>query len=99
MCGGVVLGPFTPATGSPRILTRSSLALGDLVKSAKVFANQGHDRISAGRNPALQNFAAHLKSVAQIVSTVTQDEETIAAAWLHDIVEDTDLTIGDIERK
>ena len=40
----------------------------------------------------------HLKSVAQIVSSVSHDEETIAAAWLHDIVEDTGVTIGDIER-
>src|ERR1700744_1781963 len=40
----------------------------------------------------------HLKSVAQIVSSVRDDEETIAAAWLHDIVEDTGITIGDVER-
>ena len=72
--------------------------MSDLVKAAKLFANGSHQRITAHRNPALQSFEMHLKSVAQIVSSVSQDEETIAAAWLHDIVEDTDVTIGDIER-
>jgi (p)ppGpp synthase/HD superfamily hydrolase len=70
----------------------------DLVKASKLFANGGHQRITAHRNPALQSFEMHLKSVAQIVSSVSHDEETIAAAWLHDIVEDTDVTIGDVER-
>jgi hypothetical protein len=37
--------------------------------------------------------------VVQIVSSVTEDEETIAAAWLHDIVEDTAVTLGDLERR
>jgi hypothetical protein len=70
----------------------------DLVKAAKLFANGSHQRITAHRNPALQSFEMHLKSVAQIVSSVSHDEETIAAAWLHDIVEDTGVTIGDVER-
>jgi (p)ppGpp synthase/HD superfamily hydrolase len=55
-------------------------------------------RITAHRNPALQRFEMHLKSVAQIVSSVSHDEETIVAAWPHDIVEDTGVTIGDVER-
>jgi (p)ppGpp synthase/HD superfamily hydrolase len=70
----------------------------DLVKAAKLFANGKHRRITAHRNPALQSFETHLKSVAQIVSSVTQDEEMIAAAWPHDIVEDTSVIIGDVER-
>ena len=72
--------------------------MGDLVKAAKLFANGNHQRITAYRNPALQSFEMHLKSVAQIVSSVSHDEETIAAAWLHDIVEDTSVTVGDVER-
>jgi hypothetical protein len=70
----------------------------DLVKAAKQFANLSHQRITTSRNPALQSSEVHLRSVAQIVSSVTTDQETIAAAWLHDLVEDTAVTLDDLER-
>ncbi|UWZ82249.1 HD domain-containing protein [Occallatibacter riparius] len=73
--------------------------MGELVKSAKLFANENHERIHVGAIPAVRDLPMHRKSVAQIVSSVTNDEETIAAAWLHDIVEDTAVTIGDLERR
>jgi (p)ppGpp synthase/HD superfamily hydrolase len=71
----------------------------DLIQAAKLFANISHQRINIYRNPRLQSPAVHLKAVAQIVSSVSQDAHMIAAAWLHDIVEDTGVTIGDVERK
>ena len=64
-----------------------------------MFANCSHQRIAAQQNPAWQSIEVHLKSGAEIVSSVSSDEETIAAAWLHEIVEDTAATIGDIERQ
>jgi hypothetical protein len=70
-----------------------------LIQAAKLFANSSHQRIAAHRNPAWQSIEVHLKSVAQMVSSVSHDEETIAAAWLHDIVGDTGITIGDVERQ
>jgi len=70
----------------------------DLANAARLFANGGHQRIAAHRNPSLQSPELHLKSVAQIVSSVTRDDATIAAAWLHDIVEDTSVTIDEVER-
>ena len=73
--------------------------MSDLVNSARLFANESHDRFSSGRVSALPNLPAHLKSVAQIVSTVTDHQETVAAAWLHDIVEDTAVTFGDLQRR
>ncbi len=73
--------------------------MSDLVKAAKRFASGSHRRIAAHRDPAWQSPEMHLKSVAQIVSSVSQDEKIVAAAWLHDLVEDTGVTIGDIERQ
>ncbi|HET6205884.1 MAG TPA: HD domain-containing protein [Terracidiphilus sp.] len=70
----------------------------ELIKAARMFANGSHQRINTFRNPALQSSDVHLKSVAQIVSSVSCDEEVIAAAWLHDVVEDTAATFGDVER-
>ena len=73
--------------------------MSELIKAARTFANGSHQRIETLRNPELQSNEVHLKSVAQIVSSVTQDEEIIAAAWLHDVVEDTPATFGDVERQ
>ncbi len=40
-----------------------------------------------------------MKAVHEMVSSVTTDPATNAAAWLHDVVEDTTVTIGDVRRE
>ncbi|MBR0145662.1 MAG: HD domain-containing protein [Eubacterium sp.] len=44
-------------------------------------------------------FILHPMEVAQILSTMTDDQELIAAGMLHDIVEDTDGTLEEIEKR
>ncbi|MBQ7482099.1 MAG: HD domain-containing protein [Lachnospiraceae bacterium] len=44
-------------------------------------------------------FIFHPLEVAQILSTMTDDEEIITAGILHDIVEDTDGTLAEIEKR
>ena len=39
----------------------------------------------------------HLISVAMITSEYTEDEDIIAAAFLHDAVEDTDYTVEELQ--
>jgi hypothetical protein len=73
--------------------------MSDLVQAARLFANSSHHRIEMHRNPAWQSPEVHRKSVAQLISSVSQDETMIAAAWLHDMVEDTRVTLDDIERQ
>jgi hypothetical protein len=73
--------------------------MSELVQAAKLFANSSRERIAAHRNPARQSSELHLKSVAQLTSSVSQDETIIAAAWLHEIVADTWVTLGDIEEE
>ena len=68
-----------------------------LVKSAQHFATQAHTQINHLRKYTKQPYQIHLKRVAQTVSEVTDDPEIIAAAWLHDTVEDTPATFEDIE--
>ena len=70
-----------------------------IVQKAKLFATQAHRRIDQRRKYTKQPYDVHLKAVAEVVSSVTNDEEMIAAAWLHDVVEDTPATIEDIERE
>ena len=44
-------------------------------------------------------YILHPLEVAQILSTMTDDQEIIAAGVLHDVVEDTDGTLGEIEKR
>ena len=41
-------------------------------------------------------YIVHPMEAVAIVATITPDQEMLAAAALHDVVEDTDFTIGDI---
>ena len=70
----------------------------DLVKDAKLFATQAHQRIGHRRKYTSQPYEVHLREVGKIVSSVTDDPQMIAAAWLHDTVEDTAATHRDIEQ-
>jgi GTP pyrophosphokinase len=45
-----------------------------------------------------ETYISHPLAVAQIVAEQTNDAVTIAAALLHDVVEDTRLTLADLER-
>ncbi len=69
---------------------------GDLISRARVFAVTAHESVGHLRKYTFQPYAVHLKEVARIVSSVSADPETVAAAWLHDVVEDTPVTIDDI---
>jgi (p)ppGpp synthase/HD superfamily hydrolase len=71
----------------------------DLVEKAKQFATTAHKRINHLRKYNNQPYTVHLSTVANIVASVTDDEEMIAAAWLHDVVEDTPATLYDVEKK
>lgn len=71
--------------------------MNDLVERAREFAISAHQRISHKRKYSQQPYQVHLEAVAKSVASVTDDPEMIAAAWLHDTVEDTPATLGDIE--
>jgi len=67
----------------------------DLVKKAFeccVTAHEGQKRLSN------EDYYIHPFNVAKILVTLGMDSQSIAAALLHDVVEDTDATIEDITR-
>jgi hypothetical protein len=72
--------------------------MSELVLNAAAFASQAHRRINQLRRYSGQPYEVHLKSVAGLVESVIDDPEMIAAAWLHDVVEDTPATVEDVER-
>lgn len=71
----------------------------ELVRKAQHFATQAHARIDQRRKYTGQPYDVHLSSVAKIVESVTDAPETISAAWLHDVVEDTPATFQEVERE
>jgi (p)ppGpp synthase/HD superfamily hydrolase len=62
---------------------------------AQALATNAHAEQKYGDQP----YVNHLADVVRRVKTITQDPEVIAAAWLHDTIEDTQVTYGDIERE
>lgn len=54
-----------------------------------------HDAHAGQKDLAGEDYIIHVSTVAHLVSKLTDDEETIAIAWLHDTIEDTDATIHD----
>ncbi len=71
----------------------------DLLTHAIEYATQAHARIDHRRKYSNQPYDVHLKSVANLIREVVDDDEMVAAAWLHDTVEDTPATVEDIERE
>lgn len=64
----------------------------DLVKKAEVFATAAHASIGQKRKYTFEPYIVHPRHVSEIVSTVSHTPEMLAAAWLHDTVEDTGIT-------
>ena len=73
---------------------------GDLIKAAKTFAQNRHRKIMHTRKYSGEPYEFHLEAVAALIETTGRySEEVIAAAWLHDVVEDTGTPICEIETR
>lgn len=68
----------------------------ELVEKAYRFAEEAHR--GQHRNSG-EDYIQHPLEVAKILLELEMDEATIAAALLHDVVEDTKYTLTDIERE
>ena len=56
--------------------------------SARDFASEGHKSINHKRKYTGLDYFTHCEEVAEIVSDVTDDEDSLIAAFHHDILED-----------
>lgn len=63
------------------------------VRAAITIVNMWHANHTYGNFP----FICHLTDVAHHTQRFTDDSEVIAAAWMHDLVEDCDVTLGNME--
>ena len=69
----------------------------EIVSEAIIFAVKAHDGMRRKKSDA--PYILHPMEAAVIIGTMSDDQELIAAAALHDVVEDTDITIEEIEEK
>ena len=69
----------------------------ELVSEAIAFAVKAHDGMRRKKSDA--PYILHPMEAAVIVGTMTDDQNLIAAAVLHDVVEDAGITIEEIEEK
>jgi (p)ppGpp synthase/HD superfamily hydrolase len=67
-----------------------------LVSRARAFAAHAHRAIDHKRKYTGEDYIVHSAEVAAIVATVPHTDEMLAAAWLHDTVEDTGVAIETI---
>jgi guanosine-3',5'-bis(diphosphate) 3'-pyrophosphohydrolase len=65
----------------------------ELLERAFLFASEAHE---GQQRRSGEPFIAHPVGVARVLAELHLDDSTLAAALLHDVVEDTDLTIEEV---
>ena len=69
----------------------------DVVQKAQIFASAAHAAVAQKRKYTGEPYIVHPAEVAKIVAGVPgATPDMVAAAWLHDVVEDTGCTFTDI---
>jgi (p)ppGpp synthase/HD superfamily hydrolase len=69
----------------------------DVVRKAQVYAMAAHAAVGQRRKYTNEPYIVHPAEVAKIVAGVPgSTPDMVAAAWLHDVVEDTGCTYNDI---
>ncbi|MDZ7276678.1 HD domain-containing protein [Pantoea eucrina] len=69
-----------------------------LEEQARRYATEAHAAAGQRRKYTDEPYIVHPAAVVELVRSVTDDDAMLAAAWLHDTVEDTSNTLLDIER-
>ena len=69
----------------------------DIVRKAQVYAMAAHAAVGQKRKYTGEPYIVHPAEVASIVASVPgSTPDMVAAAWLHDVIEDTGCTFTDI---
>jgi len=70
--------------------------LDSLEEQARRYATRAHAEAGQRRKYTDEPYIVHPAAVVELVRSVSADDALLAAAWLHDTVEDTDTTLADI---
>ena len=78
------------------VLLRASITPSDRINDALEFATKAHiEQFRKSGEP----YIIHPILVASIVANITEDESMVMAALLHDVVEDTPVTIEEVKER
>ncbi len=70
-----------------------------LIQDAAAFASFAHGSIGQKRKYTEEPYIMHPAAVAAIAAVADLSNEAIAAAWLHDVVEDTPVSLSEIAER
>jgi (p)ppGpp synthase/HD superfamily hydrolase len=70
-----------------------------IYEKARIFAIEAHTSIGQVRKFDGEPYHTHVLRVAELVSTRSQDQEILAAACLHDVLEDVEPNNPDFSRE
>lgn len=70
-----------------------------IITSARLFAIAAHGAVGQLRKYTGEPYINHPAAVVEIVKSVPHTDEMLAAAWLHDVVEDTGIDLATIENE
>lgn len=73
--------------------------MSEMVEAAAKFATIAHASVDQRRKYTGEPYIVHPQAVAALVASVPHDDAMIAAAWLHDTVEDCGVLIETIEHE
>ena len=62
------------------------------VEKAEIFAIAAHEAVTDKRKYTGEPASVHHRAVAERLKALGYDDETVAAGWLHDVIEDTGVT-------
>jgi guanosine-3',5'-bis(diphosphate) 3'-pyrophosphohydrolase len=68
----------------------------ELLARAYRFSEQAHQ---GQKRSSGENFVSHCVEVAKILAELHLDTVTVASGLIHDVVEDTEVTVADVERE
>ena len=67
-----------------------------IVEKARIFATAAHEAAGCVRKYTFEPYIVHPAEVVEILKTVPHTDAMLAAAWLHDVVEDTAVKLDTI---
>ena len=68
----------------------------DIIEKAELFARAAHGAVGQIRKYTGEPYVTHPIRVMGLVKTVLKDPDALAAALLHDVIEDTEITENEI---